>query len=80
MLLCIVPLIYYTCDINICVKIDPGTHAMHSVLPLKPGVTERRERREVEGEYEIEREEGEEVEEGDVEGERRERGRGREEG
>jgi hypothetical protein len=26
MLLCIVLLIYYTCDVNICVEIDPGTH------------------------------------------------------
>jgi hypothetical protein len=39
MLLSIVSLIYYTCDVNICVKIDPDTYAMHSILPLKPGVT-----------------------------------------
>jgi hypothetical protein len=28
MLLCIVPLIYYTCDVNICVEIDPSTHML----------------------------------------------------
>jgi hypothetical protein len=41
-LLCIVLLIYYTCDVNICVEIDPGTHAygMHPALPLETGVIE----------------------------------------
>jgi hypothetical protein len=33
-------LIYYTCDINICVENRPWhTYAIHSVLPLKPSVT-----------------------------------------
>jgi hypothetical protein len=40
MLLCIVLLIYYTCDINICVEIDPGTHMLCTRLcPLETGVT-----------------------------------------
>jgi hypothetical protein len=40
MLLCIVLLIYYTCDVNICVKIDPGTHMLCTRLcPLEMGVT-----------------------------------------
>jgi hypothetical protein len=39
-LLCIVLLIYYTCDVNICVEIDPGTHMRCiRLLPLEPGVT-----------------------------------------
>jgi hypothetical protein len=39
-LLCIVLLIYYTCDVNICVEIDPGTHMLCiQFCPLKPGVT-----------------------------------------
>jgi hypothetical protein len=34
-------LIYYTCDVNICVENGLWhTYAMHSVLPLKPGVTQ----------------------------------------
>jgi hypothetical protein len=34
-------LIYYTCDINICVENGSWpTYAIHSVLPLEPGVTE----------------------------------------
>jgi hypothetical protein len=34
-------LIYYTCDVNICVENRScHTYAMHSVLPPKPGVTE----------------------------------------
>jgi hypothetical protein len=34
-------LIYYTCDINICVGNGSWpTYAMHSVLPREPGVTE----------------------------------------
>jgi hypothetical protein len=41
-LLCIVYLIYYTCDVNICVKIDLVTHVIHSVLSLKQGVTAHR--------------------------------------
>jgi hypothetical protein len=33
-------LIYYTCDVNICVGNGSWpTYAMHSVLPLEPGVT-----------------------------------------
>jgi hypothetical protein len=33
-------LIYYTCNVNICVENGSWhTYAMHSVLPLKPGVT-----------------------------------------
>jgi hypothetical protein len=40
-LLCIVLLIYYTCDVNICVEIDPGTHMPCTRLfPLETGVTE----------------------------------------
>jgi hypothetical protein len=40
MLLCIVLLIYYTCDVNICVEIDPGTHMLCTRLcPLETGVT-----------------------------------------
>jgi hypothetical protein len=40
MLYCIVLLIYYTCDVNICVEIDPGTHMVCARLcPLEPGVT-----------------------------------------
>jgi hypothetical protein len=41
-------LIYYTCDVNICVEIDPGTHMLCTRLcPLEMGVTDRgRERRE----------------------------------
>jgi hypothetical protein len=40
MRLCIVLLIYYTCDINICVEIDPGTHMLCTRLCLlEPGVT-----------------------------------------
>jgi hypothetical protein len=36
MLLCIVLLIYYTCDVNICVEIDPGTHMLCTRLcPLE---------------------------------------------
>jgi hypothetical protein len=39
-LLCIVLLIYYTCDVNICVEIDPGTHMLCArFYPLEPGVT-----------------------------------------
>jgi hypothetical protein len=39
-LLCIVLLIYYTCDVNICVEIDPGTHMLCTRLcPLETGVT-----------------------------------------
>jgi hypothetical protein len=34
--------IYYTCDVNICVENGPcHTYAMHSVLPLKPGVIDK---------------------------------------
>jgi hypothetical protein len=34
-------LIYYTCYVNICVENGSWhTYAMHSVLPLEPGVTE----------------------------------------
>jgi hypothetical protein len=34
-------LIYYTCDVNICVENGSWpTYAMHSVLPPEPGVTE----------------------------------------
>jgi hypothetical protein len=33
-------LIYYTCDVNICVEIDPGTHMLCTRLcPLETGVT-----------------------------------------
>jgi hypothetical protein len=33
-------LIYYTCDVNICVENGSWpTYAMHSVLPPEPGVT-----------------------------------------
>jgi hypothetical protein len=33
-------LIYYTCDVNICVKIDLGTHMLCiRFCPLEPGVT-----------------------------------------
>jgi hypothetical protein len=33
-------LIYYTCDVNICVENGSShTYAMHSVLPPEPGVT-----------------------------------------
>jgi hypothetical protein len=33
-------LIYYTCDVIICVEIDPGTHMLCiRFCPLKPGVT-----------------------------------------
>jgi hypothetical protein len=40
MLLCIVLLIYYTCDVNICVEIDPGTHMLCTRLcPWETGVT-----------------------------------------
>jgi hypothetical protein len=40
MLLCIVLLIYYTCDVNICVEIDPGTHMLCTRLcSLEKGVT-----------------------------------------
>jgi hypothetical protein len=40
MILCIVLLIYYTCDVNICVEIDPGTHMRCTRLcPLETGVT-----------------------------------------
>jgi hypothetical protein len=39
-LLCIVLLIYYTYDVNICVEIDPGTHMRCTRLcPLETGVT-----------------------------------------
>jgi hypothetical protein len=37
MLLCIVLLIYYTCDVNICVEIDPGTHILCIRFSLKTG-------------------------------------------
>jgi hypothetical protein len=41
MLLCIVLLIYYTCDVIICVEIDPGTRMLCiRFCPLKPGVTQ----------------------------------------
>jgi hypothetical protein len=41
MLLCIVLLIYYTCDVNICVERDPSTHMLCTRLcPLETGVTE----------------------------------------
>jgi hypothetical protein len=34
-------LIYYTCDVNICVEMDPGTHMLCArFYPLEPGVTE----------------------------------------
>jgi hypothetical protein len=34
-------LIYYTCDVNICVEIDPGTHMLCTRLcPLETGVIE----------------------------------------
>jgi hypothetical protein len=34
-------LIYYTCDVNICVEMDPGTHMVCArFYPLEPGVTE----------------------------------------
>jgi hypothetical protein len=40
MLLCIVLLIYYTCDVNICVEIDTGTHMLCARLsPSEKGVT-----------------------------------------
>jgi hypothetical protein len=40
MLLCIVLLIYYTCDVNICVEIDLGTLMLCTRLcPLETGVT-----------------------------------------
>jgi hypothetical protein len=40
MLLCIVLLIYYTCDVNICVEIDPSTHMLCTRLcPWETGVT-----------------------------------------
>jgi hypothetical protein len=43
MLLCIVLLIYYTCDVNICVEIDPGTHMRCTRLcPSETGVTQYR--------------------------------------
>jgi hypothetical protein len=33
-------LIYYTCDVNICVKMDLGTHMLCArFCPLEPGVT-----------------------------------------
>jgi hypothetical protein len=33
-------LIYYTCDVNICVEIDPGTHMLCTRLcPSETGVT-----------------------------------------
>jgi hypothetical protein len=33
-------LIYYTCDVNICVEMDPGTHMVCArSYPLEPGVT-----------------------------------------
>jgi hypothetical protein len=33
-------LIYYTCDVNICVEMDPGTHMVCArFYPLEPGVT-----------------------------------------
>jgi hypothetical protein len=31
-------LIYYTCDVNICVEMYLVTHAMHSVLPDRSGI------------------------------------------
>jgi hypothetical protein len=35
-------LIYYTCDVNICVEMDPGTHMVCArFYPLEPGVTHR---------------------------------------
>jgi hypothetical protein len=37
MLLYIVLLIYYTCDVNICVEIDPSTHML---CTRQTGVTE----------------------------------------
>jgi hypothetical protein len=38
MRVCIVPLIYYTCDVNICVEIDPSTHMLCTRLcPLGNG-------------------------------------------
>jgi hypothetical protein len=34
-------LIYYTCDVNICVEMDLGTHMVCArFYPLEPGVTE----------------------------------------
>jgi hypothetical protein len=34
-------LIYYTCDVNICVEMDPDTHMLCArFYPLEPGVTE----------------------------------------
>jgi hypothetical protein len=34
-------LIYYTCDVNICVEMDPGTHMVCArFYPLEPGVTQ----------------------------------------
>jgi hypothetical protein len=36
-------LIYYTCDVNICVENGSWhTYAMHSVLPPEPGVKKNR--------------------------------------
>jgi hypothetical protein len=33
-------LIYYTCDVNICVEMDPGTHMVCArFYPLESGVT-----------------------------------------
>jgi hypothetical protein len=33
-------LIYYTCDVNLCVEMDPGTHMVCArFYPLEPGVT-----------------------------------------
>jgi hypothetical protein len=33
-------LIYYTCDVNICVEMDPGIHMLCArFYPLEPGVT-----------------------------------------
>jgi hypothetical protein len=38
-------LIYYTCDVNICVEMDPGTHMLCArFYPLEPGVTTLRRR------------------------------------
>jgi hypothetical protein len=34
-------LIYYTCDVNICVEMDPSTHVLYArFCPLEPGVIE----------------------------------------
>jgi hypothetical protein len=34
-------LIYYTCDVNICVEMDPGTHMVCArFYPLEPGVNQ----------------------------------------